>query len=51
MAVEKKVCYEPNLKCRYLKKYKCCGFCVKCPPEKQGFEIRKVKTDGSRKKF
>lgn len=32
----KEMCIKPNQKCVYYKKYKCCGYCSKCPTERQG---------------
>lgn len=40
----KKLCIEPNPKCGYYKKFNCCGYCPKCPPERQGLnEVKETK--------
>jgi len=35
------MCKEPNPKCQYYKKYNCCGYCSKCPPERRGLKDKK----------
>lgn len=32
----KEICEEPHPKCPYFKKYGCCGYCPRCPTDRQG---------------